>query len=150
MRGPMRMAGYAGEPPLDPQAWFDTGDRGAFDAAGFLHVQGRTGDVIISGGENVDPAEVERVLEQFPGIAAAGVFGVPDETWGQIVAAALVAPAGPIDDARLAAFLRTRLAPHKWPRRVCVLPALPQTAAGKLDRAALAGLRSCLRSLPGQ
>jgi len=145
--GPMRMAGYAGEPPLDPEAWFDTGDLGEFDADGFLHVKARAGDVIITGGENVYPAEVERVLEAFPGIAAAGVFGVPNETWGQVVAAALVARGLPPNDLDLAAFIQYRLAPYKLPRRICFVPVLPQTSAGKLDRSALPSLTKALRTL---
>ena len=148
VRGPMRMTGYAGEPPLDPQEWFDTGDLGNVDADGFLHVTARTGDLIITGGENVYPAEVEHVLETFPGIAAAGVFGVPDDTWGQVVAAAVVAQHGqPIDQQALAAFLGLRLSPHKLPRRICLVPALPHTGAGKLDRAALPAVATALREL---
>jgi len=137
VRGPMRMAGYAGEPPLDPQSWFDTGDLGDFDADGFLHVKARAGDLIVTGGENVYPAEVERVLESFPGISAAGVFGIPDETWGEIVGAAIVTDGALIDDRELAAFLGAQLSPHKRPRRICEVPALPLTGAGKLDRTAL-------------
>jgi len=148
VRGPMRMFGYAGEPPLDAQAWFDTGDLGEFDAEGFLHVKARTGDLIISGGENVYPAEVERVLESFPGVAAAAVFGIADDTWGQVVAAALVVPGAPVDECELAAFLRDRLSPHKRPRHICTVPALPHTPAGKPDRAALPALAMALRQLP--
>ena len=132
---------------LDAQAWFDTGDLGEFDADGFLHVRGRTGELIVTGGDNVYPIEVEQVLEAFPGIAAAGVFGVPDETWGEVVAAALVTDGKPIDERALAAFLGTRLSPHKLPRRICELPALPHTAAGKLDRAALPSAAVNLREL---
>jgi o-succinylbenzoate---CoA ligase len=147
VRGPMRMAGYAGEPPLDPEEWFDTSDVGEFDAESFLHVKARTGDVIITGGENVYPREVEQVLEAFPGIAAAGVFGVPDETWGQVVAAALVVQGPPIEERELVAFLATRLAPHKRPRKISVVAALPQTSAGKLDREALPSTVDSLRDL---
>jgi O-succinylbenzoic acid--CoA ligase len=143
----MRMSGYAGEPPLDPLDWFDTGDLGAFDADGCLHLHGRAGDVIVTGGDKVHPAEVEQALESFPGIAAAGVFGVPDDTWGQVVAAALVTGGAPIDERELAAFLAERLSPHKLPRRICTVPALPQTAAGKLDRAALPSATSSLHPL---
>ena len=150
VRGPMRMAGYAGEPPLDPQAWFDTGDLGEFDTDGFLHVKARAGDLIISGGANVYPAEVEQALEAFPGITAAGVFGVADETWGEIVAATIVIDGEPIDERELAAFLRARLSPQKLPRRICEVPALPHTAAGKLDRAALPSLTTHLRELPSR
>jgi len=145
--GPMRMAGYAGEPTLDPRQWFDTGDLGEFDAEGFLHVAGRAGDWIVTGGEKVHPAEVERALEAFPGVVAVGVFGVTDETWGQVVAAAIVMYGASIDDSALATFLRTRLAAHKLPRRICLVPALPQTDAGKLDRARLPSLAKLLRRL---
>jgi O-succinylbenzoic acid--CoA ligase len=147
VRGPMRMHGYAGEVPLDPQAWFDTGDVGAIDDQGYLHVGGRADERIVTGGDNVDPAEVERVLEAFAGVAAAAVFGVADATWGQVVAAALVPHGRGLDEEALAAFLRERLSPHKCPRRICVVPALPHTAAGKLDRAALASLPTVLREL---
>ncbi len=150
VRGPMRMAGYLGEPPLDPQAWFDTGDLGEFDAGGFLHVKARAGDLIISGGENVYPVEVEQALEAFPGVAAAGVFGVPDDTWGQVVAAAVVMRGRPVDEGELAAFLAARLSAHKRPRRICELPSLPHTGAGKLDRAALPSLATDLRDLPAR
>jgi len=146
VRGAMRMAGYAGEAPLEPQDWFDTGDLGAFDAAGFLQLHGRSSELIITGGENVHPKEVEQVLEGFPGIAAAAVFGIADDTWGQMVAAALVTE-GAVGDPALAAFLASRLAPHKWPRRIAVVPALPQTAGGKVDRGALASLARMARPL---
>ncbi len=147
VRGPMRMHGYAGEPPLDPEAWFDTGDLGEIDADGFLHVRGRAGERIVTGGENVDPAEVERVLQSYPGLRAAAVFGAPDATWGQIVAAALVAADGKPDERDLAAFIAARLAPHKRPRLICVVPALPLTSAGKLDRPSLPSLAVSLRPL---
>ncbi len=146
VRGPMRMAGYLGEPPLATDAWFDTGDLGALDERGCLHVLGRSTELVVSGGENVHPAEVERVLETCPGVEAAGVFGVADETWGQIVAAALVASLPPTDEA-LAEHLATRLAAHKRPRRICFVPRLPVTPAGKLDRAALAAFAPALRPL---
>jgi O-succinylbenzoic acid--CoA ligase len=146
VRGPMR-AGYAGEPTPDPQAWFDTGDLGELDAEGFLHVHGRSGDVIVTGGEKVHPAEVERVLDSCPGVLAAGVFGVPDETWGQIVAAALVMQGEGPGERELAAFVEARLAPYKRPRRIAVVGALPLTAGGKLDRVALPCLARPLRAL---
>ncbi len=146
VRGPMRMAGYLGESPLAADAWFDTGDLGTLDPRGCLHVLGRSTELIVSGGDNVHPAEVERALESCPGVEAAGVFGVADETWGQIVAAALVASAPPTD-AALAAHLASRLASHKRPRRICIVPRLPLTPAGKLDRAALAAFAPALRPL---
>jgi o-succinylbenzoate---CoA ligase len=147
VRGPMRMAGYLGEPPLDPQAWFDTGDLGEIDAAGDLHVHARRADLIVTGGENVYPAEVERVLEGCPGIVAAGVFGVPDETWGHTVAAVLVVGAVPPTDEAIVEYLGAHLAPYKRPRRICVVETLPHNSAGKLDRAALAATTAELRPL---
>jgi O-succinylbenzoic acid--CoA ligase len=150
VRGPMRMAGYLGEPPLDPQAWFDTGDLGELDDGGHLHVHARAGDLIITGGENVYPAEVERELESCPGIAAAAVFGLPAETWGQTVAAALVAEGEPPADAAIEAFICARLARHKHPRSLCFVSSLPLTAGGKLDRAALPALAPALRPLPAR
>jgi O-succinylbenzoic acid--CoA ligase len=148
VRGPMLMAGYLGEPELDRQAWFDTGDLGAIDARGCLHVNARRADLIISGGENVDPVEVERVLEGCAGVAAAGVFGMADDTWGQTVAAALVVDAPPPTDTAIVAHLVAQLAPYKRPRHVCFVRALPQSAAGKLDRQALASMAGALRPLP--
>jgi O-succinylbenzoic acid--CoA ligase len=141
----MLMAGYWNEPPLDPGAWFDTGDLGEIDARGCLHVHARRTDLIVTGGENVYPAEVERVLEALPGIAAAGVFGVPSGEWGEEVAAALVASDAPPAESVLREHLLARLAPHKRPRRVCWVASLPHTAGGKLDRAALRGLAPALR-----
>jgi O-succinylbenzoic acid--CoA ligase len=144
IRGPMLMSGYLGEPPLAPGAWFDTGDLGEIDANGVLRVHARRTDLIVTGGENVYPAEVEDALATCPGIAAACVFGVADETWGQIVAALVVAGPG-VTPARatLRAAVAERLAPHKRPRRIAFVDALPQTGAGKLDRAAAA------RTAPG-
>jgi O-succinylbenzoic acid--CoA ligase len=147
VRGPMLMAGYLGEPALPAGAWFDTGDLGHLDEGGFLHVHARRADLIVTGGENVYPAEIERVLQMCPGIREAGVFGLPDPIWGQVVAAALVADPPPPADGDLLAYLHDRLAPYKRPRQVCFVPALRHTAAGKLDRTALPGFASLLRPL---
>lgn len=146
VRGPMRMTGYLDAPPLPAAAWFDTGDLGMIDAQGCLHVLGRSTEVIATGGDKVHPVEVEAVLETCPGIEAAAVFGVDDETWGQIVAAALVAPQPP-SDAVLSGFLAERLAAYKRPRRICYVARLPVTAAGKPDRSALRTLVPGLRPL---
>ena len=148
--GPVLMAGYWNEEPLAPDAWFDTGDLGEIDAGGFLHVHARRADLIVTGGENAYPAEVERALEAFPGIAAAGVFGVPDEVWGQTVAAALVAERQPPPDADLFEYLCRQLAPHKRPRHVCYVDRLPLAPTGKLDRRALPGAARGLRPLSGK
>jgi O-succinylbenzoic acid--CoA ligase len=147
VRGPVVMAGYWNQPPLPPGTWFDTGDLGAIDARGCLHLHARRADLIVTGGENAYPAEIERALETFPGIAAAGVFGVPDEVWGHTVAAALVAVAAPPSDAALLDHLVKKLAPHKRPRHICYVDRLPHTPAGKLDRLALPGFTRSLRPL---
>jgi len=147
VRGPMRMAGYWNEPPLAPDAWLDTGDLGEIDGRGCLHVHTRRGDLIVTGGENAYPAEIERVLEALPGISACGVFGVPDEVWGQTVAAALVVEQSPPSDATLLAYINRSLAPHKQPRSICYVQRLPHTPGGKLDRVALASFRPALRPL---
>lgn len=152
VRGPMRMAGYLGQTPLSPQDWFDTGDLGEMDEAGCLRVHARRTDLIVTGGENVYPVEVEQVLEACPGVRAATVFGLPDPVWGQTVAAALVLEPGASSDeqalrARLSAHLARHLARHKHPRSLCMVPVLPLTPAGKPDRAALAALASGLRPL---
>lgn len=147
VRGRMLMAGYWGEPPLPPDGWFDTGDIGEIDARGRLHVLARRADLIVTGGENVYPAEVEQALVVLPGIAAAAVFGVPDEHWGETVAAALVTDRA-VPDSALFAHVDACLAPHKRPRRVCFVSQLPQTPGGKLDRRALAAFAPALRPFP--
>jgi len=147
VRGPMLMAGYLGQPALDPEAWFDTGDLGEIDAHGCLYVHARRADLIVTGGENVYPAEVERVLEACAGVVAAGVFGVADDTWGHTVAAALVVAAAAPSEQDLLDHMGARLAAYKRPRSICFVPALPQTSAGKLDREALAALACSLRAI---
>lgn len=123
-----------------PAGWLDTGDLGRLDAAGALTVLGRLDDVILTGGENVAPGEVEAVLERLPGIAEAAVAPVPDDTWGQVVAAWIVPAAGAaptLEEVRAAC--AERLAPHKRPRRLTVVSSLPRTALGKIRRGALVG-----------
>jgi O-succinylbenzoic acid--CoA ligase len=106
-------------------------------------VVGRADDVIITGGENVHPAQVEAALAGAPGVAAACAFGVPDETWGQLVACAVV-PAGPRGADRVAwlgglhAWMAAHLPAQLRPRRLSVVDALPLLPSGKIDRRALA------------
>ncbi|MDI1430305.1 class I adenylate-forming enzyme family protein [Polyangium sorediatum] len=142
VRGPMLMSGYLagpGEPlrtSLTEDGFFDTGDLGALDEHGRLFVHARRTDLVVTGGENVYPAEVEQALEALPGVTRAVVFGVPDERWGQIVAAGLALdPPDPAHAAALVAEASARLAPHKRPRLVAAVASLPLTASGKLDRA---------------
>ncbi|APR78390.1 O-succinylbenzoic acid--CoA ligase [Minicystis rosea] len=139
VRGPTLMDGYfrgpdcAPEARVDAEGFFDTGDLGERDDDGALHVHARRNDLIVTGGENVYPVEVEQRLEAIAGVRRALVFGVPDERWGQIVAAALeTEPSVDLDDIAEAA--AQSLAPHKRPRLACVVAALPLTGSGKLDR----------------
>jgi acyl-CoA synthetase (AMP-forming)/AMP-acid ligase II len=144
VRGPSVASVYwtaAGPVPVtDAAGWFHSGDRGRFDAEGRLTVVGRLKETIITGGENVDPAEVENALADFPGVVEVAVSGASDPVWGEVVTAFLVTDAGAptLDDVR--GHLDGRLARHKWPRRLCVVPALPRGATGKLQRARLTTL----------
>ncbi|MET9542242.1 fatty acid--CoA ligase family protein [Streptomyces sp. NPDC006553] len=143
-RGPMTPLCYVGSPELDaryrtPEGWVRTGDLGFLDADGVLHVAGRLKDVVIRGGANISPAEVERELVSHPQVRDAVCVGVPDPLMGERLAACLVAkgPTAP-SLAELGAYLAERgLDRHKHPEHLLVLPELPLTAAGKPDRAAL-------------
>ncbi|MEU5339701.1 AMP-binding protein [Streptomyces sp. NPDC020766] len=144
VRGPSVASSYwtadGPRPATDPAGWFHTGDRGRIDAQGRLEVVGRVKDTVITGGENVDPAEVENALISLPGVVEVAVAGAPDAVWGEVVTAFVVAEGdGPsLEDIR--AHLNGRLARHKWPRRLSVVPALPRGATGKLQRQRLATL----------
>ncbi len=123
-------------PPMDQRGWYRTGDRGRIDHAGQLHVLGRLDHVVVTGGECVDPLEVERALEELPGISEACVFGVPDADWGELVAAAVVGDV-PLDHDAIRVHLRDRLAGFKHPRRIHALTSMPVGALGKRDRDAV-------------
>ena len=114
-----------------------TGDLGELGADGTLRVLGRRSDTIISGGENVSPSEVEAVLEAHPAVLEAGVFGVPDERWGEAVHA-LVVSAREVGEAELLAHCARALAGYKVPKRIGFAARLPRTASGKLQRGRLA------------
>ena len=134
IRGSALMSGYLGEPsPFLEGGWLPTGDLGFWDESGNLHVRGRRSDLIISGGENVYPAEVEAALRACPGIDAVCVFGVDDPVWGQRVALAVV---GQVEIEELARYCDERLAPHRRPRLFCRLPSLTTLGSGKVDRKA--------------
>ncbi len=145
VRGPSLLTGYfptgAHPEPFLEGGWLPTGDFGRLDADGNLHVVGRRADRIVTGGENVDPLEVEQALEAEPGISRACVFGTPDEEWGEVVCAAVVLTDGghrPGVVAREAvAAASVRLAAFKRPRRIVALDSLPLTRSGKVDRAAV-------------
>jgi acyl-CoA synthetase (AMP-forming)/AMP-acid ligase II len=120
--------------PFTTDGFFDTGDYGALDADGRLHVHGRRSDLIITGGENVYPAEVEGVVLATDGVRDACVFGVADPEWGARVALAVVAHDDALDLNALAAALRTRLARFKCPTLITQVEEIPQLGIGKPDR----------------
>jgi len=140
--GPTVMAGYYKNPTATAAAIrhgeLYTGDIGFLDDDGDLWLVQRRSDLIISGGENVYPAEVEAVLRQHPAVADACVVGLPDAEWGQQVAALVEChPHATVSAAELLAFSRSRLAGYKQPRLLEFTPALPQTASGKVERRAV-------------
>jgi o-succinylbenzoate---CoA ligase len=134
VRGPSLMLGYLGEAPLT--GWLETGDLGEIDGRGRLRVHARRTDLIVSGGENVYPAEVEAALLGHPAVADAAVVPWPDDVLGQVGCAAVVARAE-ISQGELDEHVRSQLARFKAPRRYVFLAALPRAESGKLDRAAL-------------
>jgi O-succinylbenzoic acid--CoA ligase len=140
LRGPNVTIGYHNRPDATAEAmrdgWFHTGDLGYLDAEGYLYVVDRRADLIISGGENIYPAEVEAALLAHPAVAEAGVVGAFDAQWGSVPAAFVVLrpAATPPDADELIAFARQRLAAYKTPRRIVFVAELPRTASGKLRR----------------
>ena len=143
IRAPSLFSGYVGQTgsALDAGGWLVTSDRGELGPNGELYVRGRSDDVIVSGGENVDPLEVEAALTALPGVKAACVFGTSSERFGQVVTAVLVTTDGSLGEPHhLAGLLRDRLASHKLPRRLLISESLPLTASGKVDRRACSEL----------
>jgi O-succinylbenzoic acid--CoA ligase len=135
VRGPSVFAGYLGEPRRDPESWFATGDAGYLDGDGYLYVVDRRSDLIVSGGENVYPAEVERVLLAHPLIRDAAVVGVSNATWGTRPIAAIVWAGSPGKaDMELGSYCRTALAAFKVPDRFIEVDQIPRSPAGKLLR----------------
>ena len=129
---------YWRDPARTAAAWrgdaFTVGDLGRLDDDGFLYLDGRRDDLVITGGVNVYPAEVEHVLVEAPGVREAAVFGVDDERWGQRVCAAVV---GDVTPAEVIGHARAHLAAYKCPKDVFVVDELPHTSTGKLQRLAL-------------
>lgn len=145
VHSPQNTAGYFNRPEetekaIDADGWLHTGDVGRFDADGYLYITDRIKDMIISGGENVYPIEVESVIAEFPGVSQVAVIGVPDPTWGEAVKAVVVAaPGESIDSRALSAFARERLAGYKCPKTIDVVEALPLGATGKILKRELRG-----------
>jgi O-succinylbenzoic acid--CoA ligase len=137
--GPTVMSGYYKNPAATAKTIRNgdlfTGDIGYLDDEGDLWLVQRRNDIIISGGENIYPAEVEAVLRQHPAVAAVAVVGVPNAEWGQVVAALVEChPHKQVTAAELLAFSRQQLAGYKQPRLLAFTDALPQTASGKIER----------------
>ncbi|MCU1497528.1 MAG: AMP-binding protein [Acidimicrobiales bacterium] len=141
VRGPNVFSGYRNRPEASAECfvdgWFRTGDVGAFDDEGYLRIVGRCKELIISGGYNVYPREVEDVLRLHPGVADVAVVGAPDAEWGEVVVAHVEGAGGVLDQAALLAWAGERLAPYKRPKRVHVVAALPRNALGKVTKADL-------------
>ncbi len=142
VKGPSVMAGYfraaAETRAVLREGWLYTGDIGRFDSDNFLYIDDRRGDLVVTGGENVYPAEVEAVLLSHPALAEAAVYSVEDPEWGHRVAAAVVARAGlQVSAQELRAWCSPRLARFKIPTTFSFLDALPRTASGKIKRAIL-------------
>ncbi len=138
VRGPNVTKGYWGLPDatanaIDRDGWFHTGDAGFFDAEGFLTISDRIKDMIITGGENVYPAEIESQLMRHPAIAEIGVIGEPDTQWGERVVAVVALKAGQsLTLEELRAFAEDSLAHYKLPKRLEFVKALPRNATGKI------------------
>ena len=137
-KGPNVMKGYWNRPDataaaIDAEGWFHTGDVGYVDKDGFLYIADRVKDMVITGGENVYPAEVESALHEFPGLSDVAVIGLPDERWGEAVVAVVVPRDGAdVTLEQLRAFAGDRLARYKLPTRVEQVDVLPRNPAGKI------------------
>jgi fatty-acyl-CoA synthase len=139
VRSPVVMAGYFRMPErtaevLPGDGFLRTGDLGSVDAGGYLTIHGRIREVIIRGGENIYPAEVEAALSEHPQVAGSAVVGITDPAWGEIVGASVVAGGDPAKPAELEAFLAARIAPFKIPRVWRFVDEFPMTASGKIRR----------------
>ena len=137
-RGPRVMKGYWGDGPKKPQpaiqdGWLKTGDKGWVDEEGYIYLSGRGDDMIIRGGENVSPEEVEDVLHSHPEIEEAAVIGIPDPEWGQEPRAVVVVKKDHhLDDQAVISYCQTRLAGYKRPRSVVFVGCLPRNPMGKV------------------
>jgi fatty-acyl-CoA synthase len=132
-RGDVVMSGYWKNPDATAatlgDGWLHTGDMGSFDARGFLTLRDRSKDVVISGGSNIYPREVEEVLVEHSGVSEACVVGAPDEEWGEVVVAFIV---GSASAAELDAYLLERIARFKRPKRYEFVDAIPKNSYGKV------------------
>ena len=149
VQSPMTSDGYVG--PTDGTGfrqaggWATVGDRGHLDAAGFLYLVGRENEMLISGGLNMYPQEIESVLASVPGVRAVAVIGIPDARWGQIVGAVVEGDRARAD---LLVACEGALPRTKWPRRWFTIAAMPRTTSGKIARAKLSEMLPTLEALP--
>jgi malonyl-CoA/methylmalonyl-CoA synthetase len=143
VRGPGLMTGYrnrspSGDGSFTPDGWFRTGDLGRLDQDGYLVLVGRSKDLVISGGLNVYPSEVEAVLDAWPGVQESAVVGLPDPDLGEVVTAVVVPAEGSGPDVEeLRRWARSRLAGFKVPKRIVLRPDLPRNAMGKVEKSRL-------------
>ena len=153
VRGPTLAAALVGRPgaaanplPLDREGWFATGDVGRVDDEGLVWVEGRADDIILSGGLNVSPSQVEGVIQELGGVSDAVVFGVPDDEWGEVVAAVVEADPHAVDADGVDRHCRRRMARGRCPTRIVVVDELMRTRTGKVVRA---GIEERLAVAPG-
>lgn len=137
VRGATVSPGYLGEPDRAAREWFETSDLGRIESDGSLTVVGRASPMIISGGENVDPSQVEAAIEGHPDVVEAAVIGLPDEKWGEVVATAYAGSATPEE---IRVFIAGQVPTYAVPRRWHRVEALPRTDLGKIDRLGLVAL----------
>jgi fatty-acyl-CoA synthase len=141
VRGPNVIAGYWQQPRASAESfaggeWFRSGDMGYVDADGFLFISDRLKDMIISGGENVYPAEIERIILEMEAVQGVAVVAAPDDRWGEVPHAYLeVRPGYTLEDGDVQRHLAGRLARYKIPKRFFVVDELPRTASGKIRKA---------------
>ena len=139
IKSDLNMKGYWNRPEATAEAikdgWFYSGDVGYFDEEGFLYIHDRVKVMIVSGGENIYPAEVENALLSHPQIADAAVIGIPDDKWGEATKAFIVQTEGdPLDEAEVISFVRTQIAGYKCPKTVEHISELPRNPSGKILR----------------
>jgi len=134
VRGEQVSGEYAGKKVIDDEGWFATNDGGFIDEEGYLFVEGRLDDVIVRGGENMSPGEIEDVLREHPGVADVAVLGAPDDQWGETVAAVIVPQGEAPSTDELAQWGKARLRSTKVPEVWAFRDALPYNDTGKLLR----------------
>jgi len=154
-RGYHVMREYFGDPvatgaAIDAAGWLHTGDLGSADERGYYRIEGRVKEMIIRGGENIYPREIEQLLYAHPGVADVAVVGVPDDHWGEQVAAFIRPASGSaVTPDELADYCRSGLAAHKTPRHWVFTDAFPMTGSGKVQKFLLREQFTAARSQPG-